>query len=240
MEKNTILERRTVMKGILNFLLILLLNILLFTGIITAKEYGPVLSGNFNVGDKRYNEVLLEEDDDILTEEIVDRYNYQKFWLKYKQKLSTTDYYYFKGQYYKKRYEERKNYNNISFDFQGNYTYQLTDKLRNRWLLNLRDKEYQKNNNSTYQMIRLNYQLDYKYNQKNKYSLVLQRQLEDYLNDSSKDNIYDKISVNWDYKLREGFTLNSKIQFNREAYKNLSERTNKYGREFGVGFSWEL
>lgn len=227
------------MKRILNFLLILVINILLFSGIIIAKEYRPVLSGSFNVGDKRYDEILLEEDDS-LTEEIVDRYNYQKFWLKYKQKLSTTDYYYLKGQYYKKRYEERGNYNNINFDLQGNYTYQLTNKLRNRWLLTLRDKEYQENENSTYQMLRLNYQLDYKYNQKNKYSLVLQRQLEDYLNDSSKDNIYDRISVNWDYQIREDFTLNSKIQFNREVYKNLSERTNKYGRQFGVGFSWEL
>lgn len=228
------------MKNFLNFLLIVLFIICLITGVIAAKEYRPVLSGNFKMGDKRYDEVLLEEDDDDLIEEIVDRYNYEKFWLKYKQKLSTTDYYYFKGQYYKKGYDDRKNYNNTSFDLQGNYTYQLTDKLRNRWLLTLRDKEYQENDNSTYQMLRLNYQLDYKYNQKNKYSLLLQRQVEDYINDNSKDNIYDRVSVNWDYKIREDFTLNSRIQFNREVYKNLSECTNKYGREFGVGFSWEL
>lgn len=201
-----------------------------------AADYPPELSGNFETGDRLYTD--LEEGDE--EEEIIDKYWYRRYWLRYRQKLSTTDYYYFKGQYYEKNYIEKKNYDNISLDFWANYTHQLNDSLRNLCLLTLRDKDYFNNNSNSYQLARLKYQLDYKYNEEHDYTFYLQRQWQDYINDDSKDNIYDRLSLSWDYDVNDNFKLNTNLQFDREEYLNISDSSNKYGKKFSVGFKWEL
>ncbi|MDI3547037.1 MAG: hypothetical protein PWR10_689 [Halanaerobiales bacterium] len=227
-------------RGLMLILLtaIICLQLILFSVHISvlAKDYRPELSGDFEIGDRIYSDPLNEDDG----EDILDRYWYKRFWLKYKQKLSSSDYYYLKVQYYKKDYQEETIYNNTSIDLWGNYTYQLTKRLKNRWLLNLRHKDYSNNSDNTYRMARLGYQLDYKYNQRHDYTVYLQRQWENYLNDSSKDNLYDRISLGWDFEVTENFELNTSLQLDREVFNESSASSNKTGKKFGVGFKWQL
>lgn len=206
------------------------------SGHILAADYPPELSGNLEVGDRLYTD--FEEDAE--EEEIIDKYWYRRSWLRYRQKLSPTDYYYVKGQYYKKNYIEESSYDNTSLDFWANYTHQLDDSLRNQYLLTLRDKDYFNKTSKSYQLARLKYQLDYEYNDRHDYTIYLQRQWQDYINQSSNDNIYDRLSLSWDYEVNEDFELNTNLQFNREKYLNISESSNKYGQKLSVGFKWKL
>lgn len=83
-----------------------------------AVEYKPEISGNFENGNKAYIDVFELEDefsDDITeVEEEIDTYQYNKVWLRFKQKLNKSDYYYIKAQYNNREYQERINYNNIA------------------------------------------------------------------------------------------------------------------------------
>lgn len=225
------------------FIWILLVIILTCSIGVAAKEYSPVISGDYELGERTYIDIFdLENESDLdeETEEIIDTYTYNKLWLRFKQKLNKEDYYYLKIQYNNKEYQEKKNYNNIALDLWTNYTFRINDYLDNKVMVDYRDKDYQYNNDNTYQQIRLKYQLDYKLNARNEYSLYLQRKWKDYPNNEDKDNTYDRVSVSWDWDLSDKLTINSKIQFDWTEYKPISESSNKDSKKFNVGFKLEL
>jgi hypothetical protein len=172
--------------------------------------------------------------------EILDRYFYKKIWLKYKQKLSTTEYYYIKGQYYKKEYEDKTTYSNISLDLWGNYTSQLNEKLRRRWKFNIKDKNYYSSQEKSYNAYRIKYQLDYDHNLKNDYGFYLQRQWNNYTNNNSKDSTRDKLALDWQYDINDSFKINTSYQFERQLYNYSSDSSNKYGKKISIGFKYEL
>lgn len=230
--------RRVLLAVLLTFFIL----IFLLRGIY-AEDYSPELSGDYEVGDKLYIDVFTEEDKEneegTELEEIVDSYFYKKLWLRYKQKLNKSDYYYIKVQYYDKEYQEKINYNNTAVDLWTNYTFEINEGLDNKVSLNYRDKDYRKKNN-TYQQIRLKYQVDYQINQKNDCSLYLQRQWKDYHVGNNKDNIYDRISLSWDWDVSSEFTLSSSLKLDKSRFKPISDSTDKSGRKFNIGFKWEL
>lgn len=219
-------------------LLIIVLFTLVLPGPAAVKaDYRPVLSGDFEVGDRLYTEYNeLEEEE----EEVLDTYFYRRGWLKYKQKLTPSDYYYFKFQYYKKEYDDQQTYNNVTLNLWGNYTYELTEKLRNRWKANFKDKDYLDRPDNSYRSLRLQYQLDYDYDRVNDYTFYLQRQWEDYRNDPANYNTRDRISLEWERELRDGFDINTTFQYERQQYNYDSDRSNKYGRKLSIGFDYEL
>ncbi len=197
--------------------------------------YKPVISGKFDSGERLY--IDLDEKEN---EEINDKYHYNKFWLNYKQKLSTAEYYYFKFQYYKKEYILSDTYNNIGLDLWGNYTYLLNDKTRNRWKINIKDKDYFSNQDKSYNSYKLDYELDYDYNRRNDYGLVLQRQWNDFWEVDSKDYIRDKIKLEWDYDYSDDFKINTTLQYERQIYNLPSDSSNKYGKQISIGFDYKL
>jgi hypothetical protein len=222
-------------------IIILFLLIYLFTylfSVADAAKYRPELSGNFETGDRTYSE-LLEE-----AEEVLDFYTYDRYWLKYKQKLSSSDYYFLKMQYYRKDYDEQLNYNNITLDIWANYTYKINSKLRNRWELSYKDKDYFINSLKSYYGLKIKYQFDYNYNEKHDYTIYLQRQWNDYINnnsnDNSNDNTSDKLSINWNYKVNSDLDLTSTMQMDRQLYSNISDCSNKMGHKLSVGFKYKL
>ena len=207
--------------------------------------YRPELSGDLEIGDRYYTEITLEEftpdeEDYISSEDLLDYYYYTKFWLRYRQQLSRDDYYYIKGQYYEKEYENKTGYNNQSIDLWGNYTYRLTEKARNRWEVNLRNKEYYNNESSSYNLLRIKYQFFYKHDDQQTYTAYYQRQWQDYIIKTLKDNICDRVSLSLDYKLNQRCDLNSSIQFDRELFEKGSASSNKYGKKFKIGFKLKL
>lgn len=213
--------------------------ILLFSCILSINKvvvaYEPVISGNFDSGQRIYTNFDQDEN-----EELDDKYHYNRLWLKYKQKLTTAEYYYFKFQYYKKDYHFSDTYNNIGLDFWGNYTYKINDKTRYRWKINIKDKDYFSNKEKSYKSLRINYELDYDYDRKNDYGLILQRQWNDFSNDYSKNYFRDKIKLEWDYDYSDRFQIESSLQYERQIYNLPSESNNKYGKQISIGFDYEL
>lgn len=219
--------------------------LLVFTLKITlyAKNYKPVLSGNYETGDKTYLDVLeLDEINGSDTDQIeeIDSYHYQKLWLKYKQKLTSSNYYYIKTQYNKKKYQQKVNYNNIALDLWANYTHRINNKLRNRFLANIRKKDYNNNKDSTYQQFRLKYQLDYQLNKNNDCSFYAQRQWKSYNYCSEKNNIYDRISFSWDCDLSDSLSLTTGMQLNQTKFQPESASSDKVGKKINIGFKCEL
>ncbi len=221
------------------FFIFILIYTLIFAGYLDigkAKDYRPVLSGDLEFGDRLYTDVLEEDEE----EEILDQYYYKRYWLKYKQKLTPDDYYYLKLQYYRKEYEEKCNYDNITLNLWGNYTYSLNEKLKNRWKINIKDKDYNQNSDKSYQSLRLKYQIDYDFDSRNDYTIYLQRQWNKYIIRDVNDNVRDKISFNWDYDVNKRLNIDTTLQMEQQLYDYPSETSNKYGKKISVGFKYKL
>lgn len=237
---------KRVFLSILSFLILVLS--------IESFAYSPEISGNYEVGDRTYIDIFKIEADDEefdedewdpdldteIVEEIIDQYRYDKLWLRYKQKLSTSDYYYIKGQYNSKEYQKKINYNNLSLDIWTNYTFRINEQLRNKVMIDLRNKDYQNKENNSYNQIRLKYQLDYKVDESNDFTLYLQRQWKDYPKNEGKDNLYDRISFSWDWDVKDNLTVNSKIQYDWTSFKPISNSSNKNSRKYNIGFKWKI
>ena len=222
-------------KRLFFLLCIFLLFSCVFLGYEVEADYNPVISGKLDSGEKIYTNF-----DEENKEELDDKYKYNRVWLKYKQKLTTREYYYLKFQYYKKDYYCSNTYNNIGLDFWGNYTYQLTEKTRNRWKINIRNKDYYSNKIKSYKRLRINYEVDYDYNSKNDYGIVLQRQWNNFTDNDSKNYFRDKVKLEWDHDYNDKFTIESSFQYERQIYDISAGSSNKYGKQISVGFDYEL
>ncbi|MFW5972203.1 MAG: hypothetical protein ACOCRL_01825 [Bacillota bacterium] len=212
--------------------------LLIFAGItvgmnVYTQAYSPEISGDLEAGDRLYFDTDTEE-------ELLDKYYYQKLWLRYKQQLAVDEYYYLKGQVYLKEYDIKTTYNNKTLDLWGNYTKRLTDRIRNRWKINLKDKGYYLSEVKSYKSYRLNYQLDFDYDKNQRYSFYIQRQWNDYIKDDNKDYIRDRLSLNWRYKVNDSLQLNSSGQLEKQTFKKTAESSNKQGKKLSIGFKYKL
>lgn len=234
---------------------LVLLSLFLFLEEVLGRQYRPEISGNYERGERSYIDIFLVEEgeeadeeldglEDIieeeLGEELIDKYYYDRLWLRYRQQLNRTDYYYIKIQYYKKEYQENLNYNNLTWDLWTNYTFRLTDQLRNKIMVDFRQKDYYDNEKNTYNQIRLKYQLDFAIDERNDCSFFLQRQWKDYPNNEAKDNLYDRFSISWNYKVSPKLKVSTGLVFDRNSFKPISESSNKESRKFSIGFNWKL
>ncbi|MFW6270892.1 MAG: hypothetical protein ACOC4G_12540 [Bacillota bacterium] len=219
------------MKNIL--LIFLFLSVLTLTGGI-SQGYSPEITGNLETGDRFYTELVEEEE-----EEILDFYQYSKVWLRYKQQLAPYEYYYIKTQYYKKDYQDKDNYNNITLDLWTNYTFYLKPEVRNRWNFDIKDKNYYLNQDKSYQAFKIKSQFDYKYNDLHNYTLYLQRQWNEYKKNKTKDNIKDRISFDWKYKINSSLELKTNISMDQQKYGILAESSNKYGKKMSLNFKYK-
>ncbi|MGM0549160.1 MAG: hypothetical protein ACQER0_07815 [Bacillota bacterium] len=202
-----------------------------------AKAYQPEISGSMESGDRLYTEPGNWEDDDPL-----DYYRYDKLWLKYKQKLAVGEYYYFKVQRQEKIYDQSQSYNSLNFETEANYTFYLTEKLRNRFKVLWRDKDYLEAEYATkdYELTRLQYTLQYKLNPIHSYQLILQKQWTNYELDSDSDYQRDRVALKWGWKVNPDLKLDTKIQYDWQRNDNNSGRSDKDGRKIAVKFKYKL
>ncbi len=231
------MKRRVSINIILIILIFFIITIQSFAG-----DYKPEISGNYEVGERVYIDIFDVEylNEDEVEEDIVDTYRYNKLWLRFKQKLNKSDYYYIKVQYNNKDYQEKINYNNLSLDLWTNYKFKINKQLNNKVMLDYRDKNYENEENNTYNQLRLKYQVDYSINEVNDLTLYLQRQWKEYPNNKAKDNIYDKVSLSWDWDISDKLTINSGLKFDWTTFNPISGSTNKDNKKFNVGFKWDL
>lgn len=213
------------------------LSAVFFSPLLLAKEYRPEISGSFESGDRLYT-----DPGEIDEHEPNDYYRYDKQWLKYRQKLAVGEYYYLKVLRQEKIYDQSENYNSLNLETEGNYTFHLTEKLRNRFKLLLRDKDYliDQYNDKDYQLARLQYTLQYKKNKIHDYQLILQRQWTSYQENSSNDYTKDRIAVKWGWKMTENLALDTKLQYDWQRNDHKSKRTDKDGRKISLKFKYKL
>ena len=229
-----------ILKRKLQFLVICLLLIYflcLFTSLVYAHSYQPEITGSFESGDKLYTDPGELESDES---DRVDYYRYDKEWLKYKQQLAVGEYYYLKLQRQKRIYENSSTYDNLNREIQGNYTFYLTDQLRNRFVVLFRDKDYLAADYKSYQVRRFQYTLQYEYSDYHDYELKLQKQWTDYLESPEKDYTSERMSFSWDWEFSEKLSFESRLQFERQLNSSGSESTDKYGRSISFKFKKEL
>ncbi|OEG62249.1 MAG: hypothetical protein BHK79_04450 [Halanaerobium sp. MDAL1] len=222
----------------MSFLLVLAILILsISTSTAVAKKYQPEISGSIEKGDRLYSDPGNWENDDPL-----DYYRYDKQWLKYRQKLAVGEYYYLKVQRQEKIYEQSQSYNSLNLETEANYTFYLNDKLRNRFKVLVRDKDYleEKYDYKDYQLARLQYTLQYKRNKIHDYELILQKQWTQYQLSPDSDYQRERIALKWGWKLSQNLELNSKIQYDWQRNDNDSSRSNKDGRKISMNFKYKL
>lgn len=229
-----------ILKRKLQFFVICLLLIYflcLFSSSVTARRYQPEITGSLESGDKLYTypgELKAEEGDRV------DYYRYDKEWLKYRQQIAVGEYYYLKVQRQKRIYEKSSTYDNLNQEIQGNYTFYLNEKLRNRFKLLLRDKEYLSADYKSYQVKRLQYTLQYQHNDFHDYELILQKQWTEYHKSSEKNYRTERISLNWGWEINDRLSIDSRFQIDRQLNDSESESTDKYGRRFSLKFKYTL
>jgi len=222
----------------MSFLLVLaILTLSISTSTAVAKKYQPEISGSIEKGDRLYSDPGNWENDDPL-----DYYRYDKQWLKNRQKLAVGEYYYLKVQRQEKIYEQSQSYNSLNLETEANYTFYLNDKLRNRFKVLVRDKDYleEKYDYKDYQLARLQYTLQYKRNKIHDYELILQKQWTQYQLSPDSDYQRERIALKWGWKLSQNLELNSKIQYDWQRNDNDSSRSNKDGRKISMNFKYKL
>ena len=231
------MKNNTLILGLTFSLLFIFLTLLFFTPPVLAKKYQPEISGSIESGDRLYTDPGNWENDDPL-----DYYRYDKQWLKYKQQLAVGEYYYLKVQRQEKIYEQSESYNSLNLESEGNYTFYLTEKLRNRFKVLIRDKDYleDKYDDKDYQLARLQYTLQYKRNKTHDYELILQKQWTEYELSPDSDYQRERIALKWGWKLSPNLTLDSKIQYDWQRNDNDSSRSNKDGRKISLNFKYKL
>ena len=210
---------------------------LIFTGTASAANYQPEFSGSFESGDRLYTDPGSWENDQPL-----DYYRYDKQWLKYKQKLAVGEYYYLKMQRQQRIYDQSQSYNNLSLETEANYTFYLSEKLRNRFKLLLRDKDYLEKDygHKDYQLARLQYTLQYELNDIHDYELILQKQWTAYQLSPESDYQTDRIALNWCWQLNPDLQVDTKIQYDWQRNDQRSSRSDKDGRKISLKFKYKL
>jgi len=218
--------------------LVFLVILSLFSPALSAKTYQPEISGSFESGDKLYTDPGALEDE----EETVDYYQYDKQWLKYRQKLAVGEYYYLKVQRQERIYEHSQAYDNLNLETEANYTFHLTEKLRNRFKVLLRDKDYLESDYQykDYQLARLQYSLQYEINDFHDCEILLQKQWTEYDISPDKDYNLNRISFNWGWEVSENLDLDTKVQFDQQVNDSHSGSTDKNGRKISLKFKYKL
>jgi len=222
--------------------LILTLVFLIFLGLyslpVLAKKYQPEISGSFESGDKLFTDPGALDSE----EETVDYYKYDKQWLKYRQQLAVGEYYYLKVQRQQRIYEHSQAYDNLNLETEGNYTFYLTEKLRNRFKVLLRDKDYLETDYKykDYQLARLQYSLQYELNDYHDYEISMQKQWTEYNVSPEKDYQLNRISLTWGWEVNENFDLDTKFQFDQQLNDINSGSTDKNGRKISLKFKYKL
>ncbi|MCC3144933.1 hypothetical protein LJ207_06325 [Halanaerobium sp. Z-7514] len=231
------------MKNYANLGLIILLCCLFFSfftcffgGRVEARSYQPVISGSIEGGDRLYT----DPGDD--GEDPVDYYSYDKIWLRYRQQLAVGEYYYLKIQRQQRIYEHSDSYDNLTRELEGNYTFYLSEKLRNRIVLLLRDKDYlvPEYDYKSYQTYRIQYTLQYDLSQEHDWELVLQRQQNKYDPLLNRDYYLDRLGFNWSWDISDNLRIQSRFQVDRQLNDKGSASTDKYGRRLTLNFRYRI
>ncbi len=214
--------------------LFILFWVLCMLNISARAGYSPQISGRLEREQKTYTDFQKDGED------IVDLYDRDRIWVRYRQQLGVGEYYYIRGQYSHRDYQERDYFSSLTFDLWTNYTFYIRDELRSRLKLDLRDRSYYQAQAKSYRRLSLSGELDIDYGAPHEYTIELQRRWDKYQFDSTRDNIRDVLTVDWDYEVSPQLDITTALRMEREVHDPRAESTNKYGRRVSLNFDYTL
>jgi len=193
------------------------------------------LSGKLERGENTYL-----SNQDLLSENVVDYYSYDNFWLKLKKKLDYPNYYYFKVKYYEKLYDEESTYDNRSLDLTGNYTQEFNEIFRNKFKFKLKDKRYINNRDNSYTSYSFGYQFRHTVNEKNQYSLDLKKKEYSYVNEYRKNYLINTYKINWQRDISDKFEIELGYQLKNKEYQYSTDSNDRVVQKYSIDFSYDL
>ncbi|AZR73843.1 hypothetical protein BBF96_10865 [Anoxybacter fermentans] len=211
---------------------IIFLGIILFTSVsfsCIAGDYRPVISGNYEEGQRLYES----------EEGVGDDYIFRESWLKFKQKLSPKSYYYFKVLYHENDFLKEDQYDSYTFDFIANYTYQINNPVRLKTELRLRDKKYPSSETKNYYFLGTNLELSIRLKDLDKIQCRMNLQQEIYPL-TIKDNFLMGFALSWEKELWQGFSLHSQYKFSGQNYFDEQVISDKLRHSISIGFEYQL
>lgn len=200
--------------------LAIIISTVLFSGgsYILAEGYRPELSGGYEVGDG-------------FDEEEGEEFFYREGWLKYKQKLTTDRYYYFKYRYYSKDFLLKDYYDNLTQDLILVYRFPLGKQAYVRLEGKGTKKEYYSTLTKNYRALSPRADFNYKWSNGLKWELSLRGKRIWYFDAVDKDLLSLTVVTGWSWKLnprlelkcRYGLSIDDEI-----AAPGFPDKTKKY------------
>ncbi|MCK4257474.1 MAG: hypothetical protein KAX49_00755 [Halanaerobiales bacterium] len=197
---------------------------------IDAKDYRPLITGKFEQGQRLY----LSEDEGIGKD-----YYFREGWLKFKQKLTSKSYYYFKIRYADNDFVDYNQYNSSTIDLMGNYTYQFSKPLRFKTEVGLREKKYPLAGEKSYIEISTSFELFLKPWEKDDILCRLSLQQENY-QQKTKNNLLSNFFIEWERDISDGFSLYSQYKLSTQNYNDQESLKNKMRHSLSIGFEYQL
>lgn len=197
-------------------------------GLIGLADYKPLISGNYQQGERWFT---LEEGSG-------DDYYFRQAWLKYKQKLSPKSYYYFRVRFYENDYQNKDQYDSLTYDFSTNFTYQILQSLRVKTDLRLRNKAYRLAEEKDYHELASDLTLTFK-SDPNRFSCTLGVQREFYPL-SDRDNLAGKVGLRWERELNKGLSIYTQLKFNGQIYYVPGTLADRFRQAISLGFDYQL
>ncbi|MFW6035938.1 MAG: hypothetical protein ACOCRZ_06760 [Halothermotrichaceae bacterium] len=228
------------MKKVKQIVILMVISILILLSVpIYAVEYKPELSGNYENGERVYEDVSLLDDDSIETK--IDKiYYFNNIWLKYRQKLSPSDYYYIKATFYDKDYKESDENDYKKIELEGNYTFKINEKLKSKLVLSHKNMDYFKKPESKYKQIGVDCKLTYDHNEYNQYIAAYNKDWKNYPHDETENKRTDLVSLDWKHDVNENLKINTGFDYKQELFKVECGKTNKYQKRLNIGFKLKL
>ncbi len=195
---------------------------------VQAVNTRPVISGNYQQGERIYTE----------EEGTGDNYLFREGWFKYKQNLSTAHYYYLKVSFAENDYRSRDQYDSLTYDLLGNYTYQLMKPLRLKTEINLRNKRYPLAETKNYQAVGTDLEVSYKF-YANQLICSFNAQQE-FHQSNDRDNLLTGISVRLNRKMWTGFKVHGIYKLSGTVYYSPNGLQDRVKQSISIGFEYQI
>lgn len=212
-----------------SFIYVLILCLFTIHVNIEAAAHKPVVSGNFEQGQR----LFIGEDGSG------DDYLFKNGWLKFKHDISSNSYYYVRFEYSQNDFSVVHPYNKQAFDLSLNYTRQITKPLRLKTELGFKNTIYPSVKKKDYRQLAATVELNFKPGKVDEFTCSFKLQEENYPT-GDKDNLSGGLNLKWERKVNKQLTVNSSFVLSGENYYDEASLSDRMRQSFSVGFEYQL
>lgn len=203
-----------------------------------ALEYRPVISGNFESGE-RY--VPLDEDFFSADTEEEDAYRFNLGYLQFNQKFNPRSYVSLRYQFNTKDYEMSPEKDNVAHDLINTFSFGLRGPLAVKLILKVRDKNYENDNSKDNDVF--SPALEFRLRPRGRSSFVFRYSYKDrrYRNDPSRNSSLNSLLGSWKRNLSPALGLKAKYKGKFRDYKEeTASRKDSVRQSVSLGFDYKF